>query len=220
MDAFFGALGYGNFVIVLCVLIFVHELGHYLVARWCGVRVEVFSIGFGKEIWGWTDRHGTRWKISLVPLGGYVKMFGEASMPGETLGTERPLTEDERAVSFAFKSLRQKAAVVAAGPGANFLFAIVALALSVLILGKPVQPDFSVVGIGDVREGSAAAEAGLDHAAALGSMLALEGPVAAFFDAVMVNAEDPGERSRRQGLLGRIASLFATFADFSRISTR
>ena len=70
MDSFIGGIGYFNAVIVFCILVFVHEMGHYLVARWCGVRIEVFSIGFGKELFGWTDSHGTRWKFSIVPLGG------------------------------------------------------------------------------------------------------------------------------------------------------
>src|SRR6266702_4658207 len=124
------------FLIVLTVLVFVHELGHYLVARLNGVRIEVFSIGFGPEIFGWYDRAGTRWKLSAVPLGGYVKMFGDSdasSMPSGTLGTMGP---DERAVSFHHKRLGQRAAVVAAGPAANFLFAIVVLAILFATVGE------------------------------------------------------------------------------------
>ena len=68
------------FLVALTILVFVHELGHYMVARWCNVRVEVFSVGFGKELKGWTDKNGTRWKISAIPLGGYVKMFGESEL--------------------------------------------------------------------------------------------------------------------------------------------
>src|SRR6266851_8877420 len=115
------------FLIVLTVLVFVHELGHYLVARRNGVRVEVFSIGFGPELFGWNDRAGTRWKVSAVPLGGYVKMFGDAdptSMPGEHLGE---MTATEKAVSFHHKRLGQRVAVVAAGPIANFILAVVIL---------------------------------------------------------------------------------------------
>src|SRR5947207_9196876 len=92
-----GVFYVGVFLIVLTVLVFVHELGHYLVARLNGVRIEVFSIGFGPEIFGWYDRAGTRWKLSAVPLGGYVKMFGDSdasSMPSGALGTMGP---DERA---------------------------------------------------------------------------------------------------------------------------
>ena len=80
MDTLFSFIFYaGAFIVALSVLVFIHEWGHYIVARMCGVRVEVFSIGFGREIWGWTDRKGTRWKISYIPLGGYVKFFGDAS---------------------------------------------------------------------------------------------------------------------------------------------
>ena len=91
------------FVFVLTVLVFVHEMGHYWVARRSGVRVEVFSIGFGPEIFGWTDKVGTRWKIGAVPLGGYVKMFGEGESVEEEEGEERPLTDAEKKVSFVHK---------------------------------------------------------------------------------------------------------------------
>ena len=90
------------FLFVLTVLVFVHELGHYLVARWNGVRVEIFSIGFGPELFGWTDKAQTRWKISAIPLGGYVKMFGDinaASMPDSAVAEMSP---EERAVAFPF----------------------------------------------------------------------------------------------------------------------
>ena len=143
------------FLVVLSVLVFVHELGHYLVARRCGVRVETFSIGFGREIAGWTDRAGTRWKISLVPLGGYVKMFGEMDFAE---ADERPtLTEAERSESFHHKSLGKKAAIVAAGPAANFLFALVALLGLFLAVGEPAP----LAVVGGVQEESAAAAAGI-----------------------------------------------------------
>src|SRR5579872_4421522 len=125
------------FLVVLTVLVFVHELGHYLVARRNGVRVEVFSIGFGPELFGWHDKAGTRWKLSAIPLGGYVKMFGDAdvtSMPGEGLHT---MTPAERAVSFPHQRLSQRAAVVAAGPIANFVFAIVVFAAIFATVGQP-----------------------------------------------------------------------------------
>ena len=145
------------FLVVLTVLVFVHELGHYLVARRNGVRVEVFSIGFGPELFGWNDRAGTRWKFSAVPLGGYVKMFGDAdpmSMPGERLVS---MTDAERAVSFHHKRLGQRAAVVAAGPVANFVFALVVLALLFATAGQPYTP----ADVGRVQEGSAAEAAGI-----------------------------------------------------------
>lgn len=144
------------FLAVLTVLVYVHELGHYWIARRNKVRVEVFSIGFGPEIYGWTDKHGTRWKISAVPLGGYVKMFGETLYDDDSEQT-RPLTPEERAVSFHHKRLGQRAAIVAAGPLANFLFAIVALAGVYGIVGNPAP----LAGVGEVLPGSAAAEAGL-----------------------------------------------------------
>ncbi|WP_431858924.1 RIP metalloprotease RseP [Azospirillum sp.] len=145
------------FLLVLTVLVFVHEFGHYWIARRNGVRVEVFSIGFGPELFGWWDRHGTRWKFSAIPLGGYVKMFGDAdpaSMPGSEL---QRMTEDEKAVSFHHKRLGQRAAVVAAGPLANFLFAFVALTLLFSTAGQPFTPP----DVGGVQPGSAAERAGL-----------------------------------------------------------
>src|SRR5262245_22155204 len=140
------------FLIVLTVLVFVHELGHYWVARRNGVKVEVFSIGFGPEIFGWNDKAGTRWKFSAVPLGGYVKFFGDAdamSSPGEAPST---MTPEERAVSFHGKRIGQRAAIVAAGPIANFLFAIVIFAGLFAFVGQPfTSPD-----IGEVVPDSAA----------------------------------------------------------------
>jgi len=142
LDFFAGVGGYVlPFLVVLTVLVFVHEMGHYLVARWNGVRVEVFSIGFGPEIKGWNDSSGTRWKICWIPFGGYVKFFGDsdgASRPdGEAL---RELTAAERAVSFHHKRLGQRAAVVAAGPMANFIYAIVVLAAMYMSFGQRVTP--------------------------------------------------------------------------------
>src|SRR5258707_15353497 len=93
------------FLVVLTVLVFIHELGHFAVARWCGVRVEVFSIGFGPELFGWTDRTGTRWKLSLIPIGGYVKMFGDAEAASMPSATVEEMTEEEKAVSFFHKRL-------------------------------------------------------------------------------------------------------------------
>ncbi len=145
------------FLGVLTVLVFVHELGHFLVARRNGVRIEVFSIGFGKELWGFNDRHGTRWRLSLVPLGGYVKMFGEGDMvTGVDDTEERPMTEAEKEVSFHHKRLGQRAAIVAAGPVANFVFAILVLWAVNSIYGMPRA--LSVVGA--VMSGTAAEDAG------------------------------------------------------------
>ena len=140
------------FLFILTVLVFVHEMGHFWVARRNQVRVEVFSVGFGPEIYGWTDRLGTRWKISAVPLGGYVKMFGEID-DGED--DKAPLTSEERAVSFQHKRLSQRTAIVAAGPLANYLFAIVVLAGLYSISGIP-RP---MAAVGEVVAGSAAEQA-------------------------------------------------------------
>ncbi|NQV48274.1 MAG: RIP metalloprotease RseP [Rhodospirillaceae bacterium] len=144
------------FLVILTILVFVHEMGHFWVARRNNVRVEVFSVGFGPEIYGYNDRHGTRWKIGAIPLGGYVKMFGE----GETVEEdekERPLTPEEMEVSFHHKRLGQRAAIVAAGPAANYIFAIVVLAFLYGTSGAP-SPQ---AGIGSIQVGSAAEEAGL-----------------------------------------------------------
>ena len=153
-----GGLGYiVPFLIVLTVLVFVHELGHYLVARWCKVRIEVFSIGFGPEIFGWHDRAGTRWKFSVMPLGGYVKMFGDAdpaSMPTTDLAA---MTPEERAVSFHHKRLTQRIAVVSAGPIANFIFAILVMGALYATVGQPFTP----AQVGQVQPGSAAEAGGI-----------------------------------------------------------
>ncbi len=143
------------FLAILTVVVFVHELGHYLVARWNGVRVEVFSIGFGRELFGWNDKHGTRWRFSILPLGGYVRMFGDADAASRPDGTA--LTPEEQQVSFHHKRVGQRAAITAAGPIANFIFAIVGLALLFMIVGQVVTPAV----IGGVVAGSAAEQAGL-----------------------------------------------------------
>ena len=146
-----GLIGYIiPFLFVLTIVVFFHELGHFLIARWAGVKVLTFSIGFGPELAGFNDRHGTRWKISAVPLGGYVKFFGddsEASTPSSEV--LESMTEEERAGSFHHKKVGPRAAIVAAGPIANFLLAIVIFAGMSLYFGKPssiprvdaIQPD-------------------------------------------------------------------------------
>lgn len=155
------------FLIVLTVLVYVHEMGHYLIARRNGVRVEVFSIGFGPEIYGWTNKVGTRWKIGAIPLGGYVKMFGEGDVVSGVDDTEdRPMTDDEKKVSFHHKRLGQRTAIVSAGPIANFLFAAVLLAGIFTFVGSPII----LSGVGSVQTGSAAEVAGLkqgDHIIAI-----------------------------------------------------
>jgi regulator of sigma E protease len=156
MEFLEGVISYGlPFLIVLTGLVFVHELGHYLVARWCGVSVSVFSIGFGREIVGWTDRSGTRWKVSWIPFGGYVKFLGDSGVSSAP-DRELNLTEEQRATCFQFKPLPHRAAVVAAGPIANFLFAIIIFAAMFLYSGEPYTPAL----ISYVEPESAAAEAG------------------------------------------------------------
>jgi regulator of sigma E protease len=144
------------FLFLLTIIVFVHEFGHFIIARLCGIKVLAFSLGFGPELVGFTDRHGTRWKISLVPLGGYVKFFGDenaASVPdGEALAA---MSGDERRVSFFHKSVAARAAVVAAGPIANFVLAIAIFATIFAIYGKQDIPARA----GEVMAGSAA-EAG------------------------------------------------------------
>lgn len=145
------------FLVVLTLVVFVHELGHYLVARMAGVRVEVFSVGFGPELIGIDDRHGTRWKISAVPLGGYVKFFGDEDASSAT-ASDREMTEAEKAVSFHHKSVWRRIAVVFAGPASNVVFAIAVFAAVFAISGRMETPPV----VAEVIDGSAAAEAGLE----------------------------------------------------------
>ena len=158
-----GALGGGvtgyliPFLFVLTIVVFFHELGHFLVARWCGVRVMVFSVGFGPELLGFTDRHGTRWKLAAIPLGGYVKFFGDenaASVPDPS--AVAAMSAEERQVSFFHKPVGQRAAVVAAGPIANFILAIVIFAAVFALYGK----QSSTARVDAVQPASAAADAG------------------------------------------------------------
>ena len=147
-----------RFVVVLTVVVFIHELGHYLVARWNGVDCEAFSIGFGPELFGWNDKNNCRWKVCAIPLGGYVKFLGDAnaaSMP-DFEGEEEELTEREKAGRFENKRLGQKAAVVAAGPIANFILAIIIFTGSFYFIGRYVSDPV----ISQVLENSAAEEAG------------------------------------------------------------
>lgn len=141
------------FLAVLTVIIFIHELGHFLVARWCGVNVDTFSVGFGRELVGWTDRRGTRWKIGWLPLGGYVKFQGDANAASLQDAGQAP----GRPGDFHGASVGRRAAIVAAGPAANFLLAIAIFTASFTLIGVPV----SMPVIDEVRSGSAAEAAGL-----------------------------------------------------------
>jgi regulator of sigma E protease len=147
----------GAFLLLLTVVVFVHELGHFLVARWNGVRVEVFSLGFGRELFGFNDRHGTRWRVSLLPLGGYVKFFGDVDAASAGEADTTGYSEAERRVAFPCQPLWRKAAIVFAGPAANFVFAILVFAVVFMTYGRPLTQAV----IDEVRGGSAAQEAGL-----------------------------------------------------------
>ncbi len=147
-----------SFALIISVIVFVHEYGHFIVARWFGVKIETFSIGFGREILGRTDRHGTRWKIGLFPLGGYVKMSGDASAAStpdhQALAT---MSEEEKKGSLHHKTLWQKSLIVAAGPAANFILTIGVLTYFIYTVGiastKPI--------VGEVMPNTPAASAGL-----------------------------------------------------------
>lgn len=147
-----------SFALVISVIVFIHEFGHFLAARLVGIKVEVFSVGFGREIIGRTDKHGTRWKIALWPLGGYVKMFGDAGAASTADNkTLKKMTAAQKKVSFHHKPLWAKAVVVAAGPAANFLLAIAVFTYFIFTIGlantEPV--------IGQVIKGSPAQHASL-----------------------------------------------------------
>ena len=127
------------FLFVLTIVVFIHELGHFLVARWCGVKVKAFSIGFGREIFGFYDRYGTRWRFAWIPLGGYVKFLDDensASVPSKA--ALENMTPAERAGAFQTQSLASRSAIVAAGPVANFILAIVIFALTFTFVGVQV----------------------------------------------------------------------------------
>lgn len=146
------------FLVVLSVVVFVHEFGHFWIARLSGVKIETFSIGFGPELWGRVDRHGTRWRVALFPLGGYVKMFGDADPssfgPDEKVAS---FTEDEKKVAFYSQRLAKRFAIVVAGPGFNYLFAVIVLLFLYLFYGQP----YTSTVIDRVVENSAAQSAGL-----------------------------------------------------------
>lgn len=146
------------FVIVLGVLVFIHELGHYLAARWRGVHVEAFSIGFGRALATWTDRHGTVWKLAWIPLGGYVKLHGQ-EQPTDVGADVKALWQPGR--TFNEKGVASRAIIVAAGPIANFVLAAVLFAGLCATVGQPVALDVVTPVIEGVMQDSAAARAGL-----------------------------------------------------------
>ncbi len=170
MDIFFNIAGLGNsllsyilpFLFVLTLVVFFHELGHFSVARYFDTKIDTFSIGFGPEIFGWYDRKGTRWRVSWLPLGGYVRFFGDdsaASTPDREHLKEKAaqMSAEERAACFHFKPLYQRALIVAAGPIANFILAIVIFTIVLMIFGQHVLTPR----VDEVQPGSAAEVAGI-----------------------------------------------------------
>lgn len=197
------------FLFVLSIVVFFHELGHFLVARWCGVRVLTFSVGFGPELAGFYDRHGTRWKISAIPLGGYVKFFGDenaASAPDQN--AVAGMTAAERAESFHHQSVGKRAAIVAAGPIANFLLAIAIFAGIFMLIGRPATTAM----VDAVQPDSAAAQAGFQAGDVI---VAIDGrPIATFGDMQRVVGSSAGipldiavERNGTQVVLRAIPTL-------------
>lgn len=166
------------FALVIGPLIFIHETGHYLVGRWFGVGADTFSIGFGREVAGWTDRRGTRWKLGLLPLGGYVKFTGDMGPASAADPAWLQLPQAERARTFQAKPVWQRALIVAAGPAINFLLAILILGGFAVVYGESRTPTT----VGTIVAGSAAASAGLqpgDRVTSLGGR-----PVDTFDDMV------------------------------------
>ena len=145
-----------TFLAVIGPLIFIHELGHYFVGRWFGVKADTFSIGFGREIFGWTDKRGTRWKVGWLPLGGYVKFAGDMNPASTPTDEWLSLPPEERAVTFQAKKVWQRFLIVLAGPVTNFLFAIIAFMIIFGVYGYPSTP----ASVGGLKQGSVAAQAG------------------------------------------------------------
>jgi len=175
------------FLLVLGPLVFVHEYGHYIVGRWCGVKAETFSIGFGRKILGWTDKRGTEWKLGWLPLGGYVQFAGDRDAVSQPDADWQALPEAERAHTFPAQPVWKRALIVLAGPVTNFLFAILILAGFAWLGGVATNPAV----VGTVQAGSAADAAGLrpgDH------ILSIDGrAMDKFVDIPMAVAHRPGE---------------------------
>lgn len=193
------------FVLVIGPLVFIHEMGHYLAGRWFGIKAEAFSIGFGREVAGWTDRHGTRWKIAWLPLGGYVRFAGDMNPASQPTADWLALPAEERQRTFQAKPVWQRAIVVAAGPVVNFVLAILILAGFALAYGDARTPAV----VGEAIAGTAAASAGLrpgDRVTALGGR-----QVETFEDMVRFVKIRAGERIRVDYVrAGRPAAIEAT----------
>lgn len=183
-----------SFALVLGSLVFIHEMGHYLAARWARVKVEAFSIGFGPVLKQWVDRHGTEWKLSILPLGGYVRMYGMS--PHDRAEIEAQGGHYDRSVAYHEKPVGQRAVIAAAGPVANFLLAIVVFAGLQWALGRPVPLPV----VGEVIEHSAADRAGLHRG---DEVIAVDGTPTPTFEAlrdiVAVSADKDLVLSVRRG---------------------
>jgi regulator of sigma E protease len=177
----------GIFILVLGVLVFVHEFGHYGMARLFGIRVETFSVGFGRELLGFTDRQGTRWKIGWIPLGGYAKFAGDLNEASQPDPAALALPASERAGLFQFRPLWQRAAVVAAGPGINFLFAILLFAGFFMTWGHQYTPPVAAVVAADSPAAAAGIRAGDRFVEVDGK------PVERYEDMMRIVAMSPGE---------------------------
>ncbi len=178
------------FLFVLTIVVFFHELGHFLVARLCGVRVLVFSVGFGPELLGFNDRHGTRWKVSAIPLGGYVKFFGDEDVASATpdASAAAAMSASDRRQSFHHQSVGRRAAIVAAGPFANFILAIIIFASIFAFYGKPS----TTARVDGVQADSAAAAAGMQPGDVV---VAIDGrPIETFAEMQRVVSTSAGQR--------------------------
>lgn len=142
------------FIFVLSIVVFFHELGHFLVGRWCGVKVDAFSLGFGPELFAFTDRKGTRWRLAALPLGGYVKFHGDANGASMTDDeAAESMSASERSVTFFGQPVHKRAAIVAAGPIANLLLAVVIFAGTFYVYGRGVLlPRIDTVQVGSPAE--------------------------------------------------------------------
>lgn len=175
------------FLAVIGPLVFVHELGHYWVGRWCGVKVDAFSIGFGRKILGWTDRHGTVWKIGWLPLGGYVQFAGDRDAVSQPSADWQSLPTAERNRSFPAQPVWKRILIVLAGPVTNFLFAILILAGFAMAYGQVTTPPV----VGEIVENSAAQKAGLQRG---DRIVAIDGrTMESFADIPMTVAHRGGE---------------------------
>ncbi|MZR30486.1 RIP metalloprotease RseP [Sneathiella litorea] len=193
------------FVVVITVLVFVHEYGHYKVARLCGVKVDAFAIGFGPELWGRYDKNGCRWKVCAVPFGGYVKFYGDAGVASDASDDIDDMPDEDKKVSFHHKPLLQRTAIVFAGPAANFIFAIVAMAILFMAFGQAQTPPVA----GEVVAESAAEEAGIEPG---DRILSVNGAAIGSFEelrrTVLVGLDEPLNMKIDRG--GRIVDLAVT----------